>query len=224
MPLIKKKPKRGYVLPPSPPKITSAIQFTHTFRWQNFALNGVADEIILTSYLLEILVMAATSSTVYSLLDAVRIKRVSMWAPALAQTGIDSAGAPTIVSNSLLTLEFTNSINGSVGTKPNRVTDVSMGAMRNACVTLKPPKDSSAGQWQSTTATSTQSAGSAIVVTAPMGAVIDITASFFLQEHTTPNPGPVPAGASAVTGTVYQAPLDGVNGNWLAVGYPTYNV
>jgi len=166
--------------------------------------------------ILDTLVVAVTTQATFSILEAFKIKRVELWASVLASS--------TEVFPNVVSLEFNGSGGGNVGTKPSRMVDTSMGASRNACVSIKPPKGSAASMWQVNPETGTQTAGGGFIVSCPLGSVLDITMSCIIQNNSPVNAGPTANTASLVVGTVYQAPLDGTAGNWQAIGYPSITV
>jgi len=216
--------QRNYVIPLSPPELTTSIQFTHTYRWTCIGTSGVTNQLITTGMLMDTLVFSVTTLATFSIIDAFRMKRVDLWAPAITngfnQTTTSLVPAPP----SVISLEFNGAGAGNVGTKPNRVLDTSMGAARNACLSLRPPRDSAASMWQVTPESGSQTVGTGIIITCPYGSIIDITMSFKLQNNSSPNAGPTAAAAVLVQGTLYQAPLGGTSGNWAALGAPTYPV
>jgi len=215
--------RRNYVVPLSPPKLTTSIQFTHTFRWVCIASPGVTNQLITTGMILDSLVVSVTTQATFSIIDAFRIKRVDLWAPAITN-GFNSMFTPVPAAPSVISLEFNGSGAGNIGTKPNRVLDTSMGAARNACLSLRPPRDSAASMWQATPESGSQTVGAGIIVSCPGGSIMDITMSIKLQNNSPPNAGPTAAAAVLVQGTLYQAPVDGTSGNWTALGAPTYAV
>jgi len=215
----KVKKRKPYVQPLSPPKIVTTIQCTHTFSWVNINSTGSQNQVISTAMIMDVLVMATSTSVTYSLIEAFRIKRVDLWGPAQSQTG----GSSQVLPNSI-SLEFNGAGAGNVGTKPTRVIDTPMGASRNACAFLRPPKDSAAADWQVSPESGSQTVGGGIIVSCPFGSILHLTISFILQNGSPPNIGPAPAGGSGVLGTVYQAPLDSTGGVWSALGMPTINV
>jgi len=220
--LVKKqKKKRPYVMPVSPPRLETTIECFHKFRFVCVGTSGVNNQLITTGNLLDVLVMAVTTAATFSIVEAFKIKRVELWAPAQAQTG-DPSGTGQFLPNSV-SLEFNGSGAGNVGTKPSRVIDTPMGATRNACAFLKPPKTSAAADWQVNPESGSQTTGLGIIVSCPFGSIMDISMAFIIQNGSPPNAGPT-AESTLTVGQVYFAPVDGTSGNWSALGAPTYSV
>jgi len=218
----KQKKNRPYVMPLSPPRLTTSIECFHTFRFVCEGTSGVANQLITTGNLLDLLVMAVTATATYSIIEAFKIKRVELWGPAQSQTGAPN-GAGQFLPNSV-SLEFNGSGAGNVGTKPNRVIDTPMGATRNACAFLKPPKTSAAADWQVNPESGSQTTGLGIIVSCPFGSIMDISMAFIIQNGSPPNAGPTIDASAGTIGQVYFAPVDGTSGNWSALGAPTYAV
>jgi len=220
-----KRVKRPFSQPLSPPQIINTYQFTRTFRWYYSPTSVLVDQVITTGNILDSLVVAVTTSLTFSIIEAYRIKRIELWSPASASPAFDiSTGAPLPNSPTVCSLEFNGSGGGNVGTKPTRVLDTSMGGSRNAKVMLKPPKDSAAADWQVTPETGTQTNGGGFIVGCTSGSVLDITMAVLLQNGSPVNAGPPASGPVLVVGTLYQAPLDGTTGNWIALNAKTYPV
>jgi len=217
--------RKGYVLPLSPPLLTTSVIFAHTFRWQCTGTAGVSNSLISTGMIMDSLVMAVTTQATFSIFDAFKLKRVNLWAPASSSPGFNTTnGVPFINPPVIISLELNGGGAGNVGTKPTRLIDTSMGATRNACLTIKPPKDSAASQWQVIPESGSATVGTGIIVNCPNGSIMDIELVLQLQNNSAPNAGPTAGAALLTVGTLYQAPIDGTNGNWLALGAPTYLV
>ena len=157
----------------SPPQFSPTISVGHVFRFQNSAaisldVSGVS--------LGDLLCVATSATSAYQLANAIRVRRVEIWGTA------SNTFAPVTVS-----CDFSGATAGSFG--PSRVySDTSVGATRVAHVVAKPPRDSQAYQWQSSSSTATL-----FRLVLPAGAVMDLHYSLTLRDS---------SGVAAVTGAV----------------------
>jgi len=120
---------------------------------------------------------------------------------ALEAWGTSSSGDATVVLN----------WQGNAFGPNNLVQDTSNTAQYPAHIRSRPPPDSGAALFNESTSTT------AIILTVPINAIIDITAEivFAIAGYTT-NPGVVTL-AGATTGNFYYLPLDGIGGVLLPV-------
>ncbi len=157
----------------SPPQIVPSISIGHVFRFQTSAATSIAVSGISLG---DLLCVAATTTSAYQLANAVRIRKVEIWGTAT------NVFTPVTVS-----CDFSGSSAGSFG--PSRIiSDTSVGATRVAHVVAKPPRDSQANQWQSSSSASTL-----FTLVLPTLAVVDIHYSLTMRDS---------AGATSVTGAV----------------------
>lgn len=175
---------------PSPPAFTAAIVVRKTFRFQSNAAFTATN--VTAVNLLDLLCMADTAVTAYRLASAVRVRRVSLWAP------MSSSLAPVTAS-----VEWAGYAVATVGAPPITKSDTSMG-YRPAYVTDSPPTNSIAGMWQGRASTS-----NLMQIAGPINTVIDVDLEFVLQNGEPPL-AVANAPAGATVGTVYLRGLDGL--------------
>ncbi len=175
----------------SPPQIVPSISIGHIFRFQTSAAVTVS---VSGVSLGDLLCAAASATSAYQLANAIRIRKVEVWGTP------SNTFAPVTVS-----CDFSGATAGSFG--PSRIySDTSVGATRVAHIVAKPPRDSQAYQWQSSSSSSTL-----FTLVLPAGAVLDIHYSLTMRDS---------AGAVSVTGAVagatagqlYLRSLDSVTG------------
>lgn len=173
--------------------LDAAVATTHRFRFQsNAALTNV---VIGSSNLLGLLKMAATSTTAYALFNAVRIKRVSVWAPPASDL------VPVTAS-----LEYSIGTGaGNIGNRPRVYSDTSVGSTRVAAVSAAPDKQSAAAMWQLRSSSLTTN-GAVFTLNGPLNTIVDVELDAVLQNGET---APGATGATGATaGLIYADYLD----------------
>lgn len=163
-----------------PPHLTLGVTYTKRFRFRNTgAVNGGQ---VFTRDLLDLLCMAATTTSAYRLNVAVRLKAVELWGPAVAST--------TQLNNDMA-FEFDSgaSVAGASGAPDRRYEVIGLGQTRPGHLRLVPPVGSAASLWINLSA----AANALWTWTVPAGSVVDVTLECVLNTD---------QGASAVIGTV----------------------
>jgi len=188
----KRKKEKIYT---SPPQYESTITVGIKIRFIASAiLTNVA---VFTTAIMRLLVMAVTTTTTFSIIDAFKIRRVWMWAAS-------SATLPVTIS-----LEYAGAGTATIA-KPKNFTDTSIGQTRNAIIKSKPDKQSSAAMWQGNNQ-GTITTGAGFVLSGPAGTVLDLELTITLQNKegvaSPPTPGRTITGP-AVVGTLYCDTLD----------------
>jgi hypothetical protein len=146
--------------------------------------------------LLDLHFIAATSVLGYRIVDAVKIHKVELWAP------MPSSLVPVTVS-----IEWTGIQTGvtSVSGQSSQIfSDTSMGADRCAHVMSRPPAGSQAAFWQSG-----DSQLNVFKLNVPVNTIIDIEATFVLNDDETVQAMQNPVLVSATAATLYQGGIDG---------------
>jgi hypothetical protein len=166
-----------------PPPYQSNVRFSHTYRF--VSTSSTTTSITPTSLLL----MAGTycdvaNSTVISMFSSLKVNRISIWSPPASQ------GAATTCS-----LSFYSNTNS-----PNiEHSDTSVSTAQPAYFTCRPPPQSLAGFWLTT---STQAI---MAITAPTGSVIDVSVSLVLSDDDSYTTAAV---TTATLGSIYYLSLD----------------
>jgi hypothetical protein len=171
---------------PHPRSFDPSIRVTKTFRFRANAGTNVFYTIT-TKNLLQLLVMANSSTTSWRLVQSLRIVRVETW----ADPAIGSAGSVAVTG---------------IGVGPeNRVTDQSMG-VQPAHVVWRPLPGAQNSFWLQNGATETNSQ---FEILASTGQVIDLTLELILQCDDTPTANG-DTGSGLTNGTLYLNYLDGL--------------
>jgi hypothetical protein len=172
-----------------PPQIRPAISGSKTFRFQG--QSSQTNQAITQANLLDMLVMALSSTTTALLFNSVRLRKVEMWvAPAQGSGGAVLACA------------------GTVAGPTNRKSDASMG-VTPAHVKWNPAPNSISDLWYEAGSASQ----SLFTLTYVADAIVDVTIDYIIACDDTAIAGPVPAGATP--GTIYGVSLDGISSNQL---------
>jgi hypothetical protein len=169
--------------------------FTQKFRFQ--ASTAVSNITISTADLMNLLVMANTTTTTTSLISAFRLRKVSLWAPPAADL------VPVTAS-----VEYANIlVNSGFGQKRFIHSDTSVGSTRVAAVTAVPPLGTPAASWQNVTSATATTNGADFILNGPINMIVDVDIDMVLQNGETPFTGtPITGG---VVGTIYLNSLDG---------------
>jgi len=169
------------------PPFVPTLSLSHKFRFQNGANSG--SYTITRGNLLNLLLVTPSAITSARILQAVRLKRVSVWANPSAL-----GAAPTEIE-----LEWFGENSPST-----TISDSTMG-VRPAHIDSAPPPSSS-NRWWSISGTLESDPMFAMVL--PADCIIDVTLELRLVEAEAPTAGDVPAGATI--GRLYGDYLDGI--------------
>ncbi len=185
-----------------PPAKPASIMHTHVFRFRSTSTAGVQ---ITTKSLQNLLVMASSATSVYSLISAWKLNYVEVW-------GFPSASAASTIS-----IEY-NGESGIQTGRSRRVQDVSLGNSFPSHVKLAPSKDALASKWQSNSSLTSSVNLFSLGLTAE--SIVDVSLSFVLNDSSVPI-GPTTV-AGATTGLIYIRSLDNESGTLLPpVSFPT---
>jgi hypothetical protein len=198
----KKNKKRGdgYSKPP-PPKWLAPANFTaqpaRRWRLQFISENAGPAFTLSPTQIGQMVGVIATSATTSVMLSNVyRLRRLSLWA------WPNVLGTPVTVS-----LGFANSEGGADGqtSRPVVCADTSNSLDTPAYVTLKPKKGSdNAALWFNT---QTGNSTAQIILSMPIGAILELDVDFVVDDLGTPNTGPVLIGATL--GVTYHKIVNG---------------
>jgi len=169
------------------PPFVPTLSLSHKFRFQNGANSG--SYTITRGNLLNLLLVTPTAITSARILQAVRLKRVSVWANPSAL-----GAAPTEIE-----LEWFGENSPST-----TISDSTMG-VRPAHIDSAPPPSSSNRWWS---ISGTLESDSMFSMVLPADCIIDVTLELRLVEAEAPTAGDVPAGATI--GRLYGDYLDGI--------------
>jgi len=156
---------------PNPPSFTATVRVKKRFRFTNTA--AITSTVVITSGdLATLMVVGVTTTTVISLIDSIRIKKLEVW----------GAAAP----GNTVAFEFESPDSNVSGqgynpSGPSRlVSDTSMGMTYAPHVVSKPPWNSASGMWISGNTTPGGTADLAIVAItqAPANSIFDLTLEF----------------------------------------------
>jgi len=178
-----------------PPQIHPAISGSKIFRFI-CTTNPEAEATVTQANLLQMLVVANTSSTSSLLFSSIRLRKVEAWASPV------QGSAPSYVS-----------VTGSRSGPENRKSDYSTG-VTPAHVKWNPAPNSLSDLWYHA---DTIGSDTLLTISCPVTAIVDVAVDFIIACKDTAVAGPIPAGATA--GTVYGVPLDGLGGNLLPADY-----
>lgn len=173
---------------PHPPPISAQITHRQRMRFVVVTTPQVGFAVTFAD-LLDTILVARTTSAGSDLFDHVRVNFVEIWA------------SPAIGGSSLVGVEFSGTTLGAIG-DGRVISDNSMG-IEPAHIMARPQAKSQASQWQPS------SGNTCFLVTAPVGAVIDVDLSF----RTVTSIAPLAAQAAlsgAVAGEIYYRGLDGL--------------
>lgn len=186
-----------------PPQLATSLKYTHTFRF--IATANISARSLLISELLDLICQAATTTSAYRLVSAVKVKRVRVW-------------AATSVATSSLTVIFERGP-GTTGASGDSVkhSDTALGVAQVAYIDVRFNEREQIGQWQPFNSTSQYG-----VITIPSGGLIDITFSSTVQDSSAPV-AVTRSISGATVGQVYCLPLDNsqATAQLTAVGWVT---
>jgi len=179
------------------PPFIPTIKFSHKFRFVNGTNNGTFT--ITRAQLLNLVLVAPTTTTSTRIFEAVRLRMVEIWANPVAL-----GSAPTTIS-----LEWLGPYGPSTV-----VSDISMG-VSPAHIRTSPPAASSDQWWCMSGFNETDDLFTMIL---PADCVIDVAVDVRLVEQEAPTAGDFPTGASV--GQTYGDYLDGLSsGKLVPVGF-----
>ncbi len=180
-----KKRKNPYLGSVSPPSFISTPSIQHTFR---FVASTSGTYTVTKACLLNLLQTAASSSTSYRVIYALKLKYVEVWAPTTSS-----------FSSQSVQLEWT----GEEYSPSSIISDSSVN-LKAAHVRSRPPRSSSLQFW-----ISNLSDGSipVFLLTVPAQAVIDVRVTCMLLDDEAPIAGDSPS--MATVGKLYYNYLDG---------------
>jgi hypothetical protein len=139
-------------------------------------------------------VMAATSTTAYSICQSVKVNKVEMWSPPASQ------GAASTCS------VLWTSAGGTVFTSNMEISDTTVSTAFPAHVESRPPVRSLAADWIQVLSTSEN----VFSITCPSGTIIDVYLTAILADASSAPTAVTVAGATV--GVLYYQPLDGDGG------------
>jgi len=159
-------------VPSDPPPLNSSIQLNHTFRFQFQADSGSTPINIDTLSLFQMLVFSSTTTSVGSIIQAIRLQRVTLW----GSPNNSNPGSPPTQLN------WTLNQTSSIGVKPIMRGDVTLGTAIPAALSLVPTPGSSQGAWQTvfTSGSFNATSGADFSVSAGAGSVLDIKCQVIL--------------------------------------------
>jgi hypothetical protein len=176
-----------------PPSFVPTLEVAHRFR---FIVPVGADgtQSITRKNLLNLVLVATSATTTVRLIQAIRLKRVSVWSNPIVGVG-SSAESPLV----------TTSIEWLGENSPSTlISDTSMG-VRPARVRSRPPPSASNRWWSISGFSETDVL---FVLTYPGSSVVDVEVDIRLVEQEAPTAGDTPVGATL--GQVYGSCLDGI--------------
>jgi len=194
----------GHYEPPQPGPFLSSFRIDKVLRYQ--AASAGTGLAITTFDLLTLLNMGVTTTSIVSLIQSVKVKRIQIWGPP------PSALTPVTVS-----VEFQGgNTSGAYGTNSVTKSDTSMGSSYPAYISANTPKDSFSSMWIQNN--SSISSTNWALLTFPSGALVDLHVSFILSQSMV---GMTTAVTTSVVGTLYMLHLDGDSGILVPVSFPT---
>jgi hypothetical protein len=189
------------------PEVELAPRIRQVFR---YIATAAGPQNIQSFYLFGAMVVQSgtTDTGVYSLIQAYRIKKIQMWAPAISATAV-------------LDCQWLLSNDGNVGMKPQKKSCITMGTTENAVIISRPPKFSANAAWQTSTGASNTTDGVNFTLDYPTGTVIDLHLELVLTTTVAPF-GPINGVTltSLTPGVIYTYPLDVGAGTLQSVGLP----
>jgi len=185
-------------IPVQPPGTNNSPVIRQTFGFKSTASTALPGDLITTAQLLNLLVMANTTSSVASLFQSVRLRKVTAW----------SSGA--------LALQWSAPSGGNIGNKVTSRTDITQGETYVAKVRLIPPEGSAADSWQNYAIDTAASTVGADFYVAGGGAsvTLHVKVDYQLAISNSPN-GVTTTDSSVVVGTVYFSGLGPITDGFL---------
>ena len=173
----------------APPPFSAAFILGHTLRFR--ASSALSSQAITAANLLDLLVMATTTTAVNRLFSAVKLTRVEIWAPMASDL------VPVTAS-----IEYNSDLVSGVAGSNKIRSDTSMGADRCAHIRFRPPPETIASFWQGPTSVSRL-----FQLTCPTNSIVDVQLTMVLQNGEAAVAA-TNAAVAATVGTVYCRGLD----------------
>lgn len=190
-------------IPNAPPTYDTAISIRHKFR---FITTTTGTSTITSANIMGLLFMVPPSgSTLYSIISAFRVRKVSMWAPAGSIGDMD--------------IEFQNVTSGAVGAKPVNLSSAAFSTSQPNKIMKRPTPESTASTWQNVTAINTVTTGISLLLKYFDETIIDLDLDLVLQNADPTFATTVAGSPSLVMGKLYQNALDTNAGLIRPVGY-----
>lgn len=173
-----------------PQQLKTAVSCRHTFRFKaSSALSAVQ---IQAHFINDLLQVAATTTTSYTVIDTFRIRKVEMWGPMASDL------VPVTVS-----LEWVDAVT-QLDTNRALISDTSMGSNSVAHIIAIPPNKTTSSFWQG------DSTNPSFILNGPVNTVVDLEISFTIINNLNGDDNPVAITvAGATVGQVYMGRLDG---------------
>jgi len=168
------KSKRGSRSHANPPQLGASITAGHRFR---FSCNreGGGTSTIKNRDLIDLICLAVTSTSAYTILDSVKLKEIEIWAANGAGNASNTAE-----------LEFVNE-NALFGGPGTTYSDTAIGVSNICHIYAKPPKNSVASMWCALSDTFAPSVD-LFRLTVPQGAIVDVVVSLVLRDNDAADP------------------------------------
>jgi len=176
---------------PHPPMIRG-VELQHKVTLRYISLQTIAQDIQYRN-LLDLMLVAVTTTSGFDLFETVKIRRIRIWGPPN-----NSASAPGTPSS--IRLEFSGTVTGSIGDQ-QLYTDTSMG-VEPAYIDARPSPKSLASNFQLSAATT------AFSINCPLGTVVDLSLSL-RSMFSNANAAASTALVAATVGAQYLRGLDG---------------
>jgi hypothetical protein len=198
---MKRTPSKGKSMPSKPPQFEATFVVGKTVRFTATAAGSIP---ITRGALLDLVVMATTTTAANRIFDAVKVRRIRIWS--------NPPGAGAVATRTCGVQWLSNLSPSKV------VSDSGVGATYGARVDTKPPAMSLAGFWSLTGVDETEQL---FYLQLNQGDVIDLDLSFRIQNNLfgTDPPAAVTV-IGATVGTVYILALDFVDFAAMAVILP----
>lgn len=169
-----------------PPQLRTNVMLSHTYRYT--ATSAQASTQFSTAALLLAAGCVGTvlNTTVTSVFQSVRVRRLSIYSPPASQGSFATCS-----------VEW----NGTVGSGTQEVSDTSNSVSQPAMISSAPPRNSLGGFWSSSVSNT-----ALFTIICPAGSIIDLSLDLIMSDDETANP--TRAVATAVLGTTYYLALD----------------
>jgi hypothetical protein len=180
-------PAYGAGLRRQPPQFESTVKFSKRFRFSCAAI--LAQDPVTANDLLALLVVADTTLSAKSILGAVKLNSIEIWAPPAASVSTPNSIAVEWVPTA------------AIGGPAKIISDTTLGTAAAAYVFARPPLTSVAGQWL---AVSTQPI---MFLSMPEGTIVDVDLTMTLASGQPVYTTPI-TGGTYVVGDLFMNALD----------------